>query len=62
VVSGSVELCPVCDASNVVEVLWTAHHGAVVLVHRSCMVCESCWTDRYDLAGCSVESIEEVRS
>jgi len=60
VVSGAVNACTVCDAVNVVEVDLVAHHGAVVLVHRSCMVCESSWVDRYHLAACSIESLEDI--
>ena len=60
VVSGKVNACTVCDAVNVVEVDLVAHYGAVVLVHRSCMVCESSWVDEYHLAACSIESLESV--
>ena len=60
VLGGKVNACTVCDAVNVVEVDLVAHHGSVVLVHRSCMVCESAWVDEYHLAACSIESVEEV--
>lgn len=62
VLVGKVNTCPVCDAINVVEVKHEAHHGSVILVCRSCTVCDSAWTDEYHLAACSLDSVEDVEA